>query len=107
MNGRYAMVGGGTSVHEDHSFCGRQNLTLEVGDHAGEGLDQSAFSGAVLACEDVDLAGEDRERDVVERACGAEGFGDVAQLDERCGGHWDARVDARATRVVRGATARS
>ena len=47
---------------------------------AGQDLDQRALAGAVLADERVDLAGDEVERDVVERLGRGEALGDPAQL---------------------------
>ena len=49
----------------------------------GQDLDEGALAGPVLADQRVDLAGEQLERDVVERLRREEPLGDAAELDAR------------------------
>ena len=59
-------------------------VPLVDGVDAGERLDQRGLPGAVLAHDDVHLAGAQQEVDVVERQDARELDRDTAHLDERC-----------------------
>ena len=60
---------------------------------AGDDLDERALAGAVFAEERVDLAGVELEIDAAERARAAEGFGELAKLEE--GRHRKGNADLR------------
>ena len=59
---------------------------------AGHDLDQRRLAGAVLADEGVDRAGVDGELPDRRATHGAEGLGDVAQLEDRSGHGGDSRL---------------
>ncbi len=61
---------------EQH-FAGRELV------HAGQRLGQRRFAGAVLADDGVDLAGLQREIDVLDRGHAAKFFGGFAQFEDR------------------------
>jgi hypothetical protein len=62
---------------------GKQDLAMIRLIDAGHDLDQRRLAGAVLAEQRVDLAGMERERDVIQRLRGAEPLGDAAQFENR------------------------
>ena len=67
---------------------------------AGQDLDQRALARAVLADQGVDLAGDEVERDVVERLGGCEALGDPVQLGTRRGRDGGARRSVIVTRIA-------
>ena len=82
MDRRDAAGAGIPRIGEANALAVHQDRATGWLVEAGEHLDQRRLAGAIVAQQADDLAGQDRQRDVVERVDAGEALGDVAQFDK-------------------------